>query len=264
MHTPLLDWLRDAPLWQAGGALLLWLLAAREAGNWIRRRHDARHPVNEQHLTETGFLVSAILGLLALLIGFTFSLALNRFEARQVLVQQEASALSTFADRQLSFTNGAGLTPLLAEYARARLDELNGHDDSMAKVDALGATLWRRSVAVTKAQATPPLEPFLLAPLNEAYDSAAAQRMERQRRIEASVLALLIVYAGAATLTLGLTAPGRPQRGLAIMLSLLLTMSLLAILDLDRPNSGQIRQSDRALRTVLVALEGEMAARAAP
>jgi len=120
MQTPVLDWLRDAPLWQSGAALLLWLLAAREAGRLFRLRHDARHPGHEERLTETGFLVSAILGLLALLIGFTFSMALNRFEARQGLVQQEALALSTFADRQLVIRGTPEIAPPLADvFARS-------------------------------------------------------------------------------------------------------------------------------------------------
>ncbi len=36
-----------------------------------------------------------MLGLLALLLGFTFSLALNHFEARRNLVVQEANALGS-------------------------------------------------------------------------------------------------------------------------------------------------------------------------
>jgi len=95
----------------------------------------------------------------------------------------------------------------------------------------------------------------VLAPLNEAFDDATRQRMERERRIEGSILYLLIIYAGAACVTLGFTAPGREQRGLAAMLSLLLVMSLLAILDLDRPNGGRIRLSDTALRAVLADVE---------
>lgn len=251
MDTPILPWLRDAALWQVGAALLLCLLLAREAGNAFRQRHNIAHAGASANSTENGYMVSAILGLLALLIGFTFSLALNRFEARQALVQQEAVALGTFLDRQDVFSAGDELRPLLAAYLDARLLEVNGDATAAVDVDQLGRQLWLRAIAVARSQGSPPLETFLLTPLDAASDGLALQRLERERRIEAGVLSLLIVYAAASSFTLGYAAPGRQQRGLAAMLSLLLVMCLLAILDLDRPNTGRSRLSDTALRTVM-------------
>ncbi len=53
---------------------------------------ERRHPGSQD--TDT-FSLSAVLGLLALLIGFTFSLALQRYDARRELVIAEANALGT-------------------------------------------------------------------------------------------------------------------------------------------------------------------------
>jgi hypothetical protein len=72
-------------------------------------------------------LEQSLLGLLALMIGFTFLMALTRFEARREAVLNEANAIGTTASR-------AGLLPephrteslkLLREYAQIRVDYIS-------------------------------------------------------------------------------------------------------------------------------------------
>ena len=63
---------------------------------------------------QESYVVSAVLGLLALLLAFTFSLATDRFEARRVLVLEESNAIGTAFLR----------TQLLGEPHRARLSQL--------------------------------------------------------------------------------------------------------------------------------------------
>ena len=50
-------------------------------------------------LADVSMLEGAILGLLALMIGFTFAMALSRFEARRDAVLTEANAIGTTALR---------------------------------------------------------------------------------------------------------------------------------------------------------------------
>jgi hypothetical protein len=253
MATPILDWLRDAPLWQAGAALLVTQLAARELGAAIRRYRLARQPDDEESDKEqTGYVVSSILGLLALLIGFTFSLALNRFETRQTIVNQEAQALATVNERLLLYRDGTRLVPFLEAHARIRWREVIGE-----AVPAAGKTakqrdaLWREAIAVVKAEDSPPMVPFLLGPLGEAFDTADEQRLQQARRIDGGVLSMLVVLALASALTVGLTAPKGRHRWISAMLFTLLTMSLLSILDLDQANAGRSQLSDAAWRQAL-------------
>jgi hypothetical protein len=95
------------------------------------------------------------------------------------------------------------------------------------------------------------LVPFLLEPLGDAFDRADELMLERSRRINGGVLSMLVVLAIASAVTLGLTAPEAKQRWISAMLFVLLTMSLLTILDLDQTTSGNIRLSDTAWRHVL-------------
>ena len=68
------------PVWATAGLMFVLLVAACEGGSHIHRRRG------EGDQAEEGHLVGAALGLLALLLGVTFSLALGRFEERRELV----------------------------------------------------------------------------------------------------------------------------------------------------------------------------------
>ncbi|HET6378950.1 MAG TPA: hypothetical protein VFG05_11700 [Methylocella sp.] len=69
-------------------------------------------------------LEAAMLGLLALMIGFTFSMALTRFELRREAVLNDANAIATAASRAsfLPAPHAAECLTLLQEYVRIRLD----------------------------------------------------------------------------------------------------------------------------------------------
>lgn len=68
-----------------------------------------------------------MLGLLALLIGFTFSLALGRYDERRSLVLHEANALGTTWLRTdlLDTSDAKGVRTVLRRYIDARVDFAN-------------------------------------------------------------------------------------------------------------------------------------------
>ena len=84
----MMTWLETSPLWLVGLLILGLLISSVELGyrgrRWLRWRERERPIADGQD-----HLLSAALGLLALLLGFTFSLALSRHEARRDLVLQE-------------------------------------------------------------------------------------------------------------------------------------------------------------------------------
>src|SRR5271168_4650577 len=112
-----LDWLNDAPLPLLGLVLLGCMLACALATNAIRRyqeRRDSSGAGTHSSEGQEGYVVSAVLGLLALLLGFTFSLAVDRFEGRRQLVLEESNAIGTAFLR----------AQLLGEPHRTRLSQL--------------------------------------------------------------------------------------------------------------------------------------------
>src|SRR6516225_2514409 len=133
---------------------LALILAASEAGRQFGVRAKTRGGDN------ISTLEGAILGLLALMISFTFAMALSRFEARRDAVLEEANAIGTTAlrARLLPAPHGAETLKLLREYVQLRLDVAQGtrsgleSDAVIARSNALHEALWQQAkVASAKA-----------------------------------------------------------------------------------------------------------------
>src|SRR6516164_6241907 len=74
--------------------LIIWLVGSAELGFRIGQRHR-KHQYRPEDL---GTLTASTLGLLALLLAFSLSHALSRYEARRALVLEEANAIGSTAN----------------------------------------------------------------------------------------------------------------------------------------------------------------------
>ena len=110
--------LNNYPLWSIFLISFVALLAASKIGRQLGVRASGRGGDN------VSTLEGAILGLLALMIGFTFAMALARFETRRDAVLNEANAIGTTAlrARLLPAPYGVQALKLLQEYVQVRLD----------------------------------------------------------------------------------------------------------------------------------------------
>lgn len=75
------------------GALLVLVIFLIEQGRWIGIRTRVRNP--ETLRPGSGALEAAVFGLMGLLVAFTFSGALSRYEVRRNLITEEANAILT-------------------------------------------------------------------------------------------------------------------------------------------------------------------------
>jgi hypothetical protein len=141
-------------------------------GHWLGQRAAQRGAPG------VSTLEGAILGLLALMIGFTFSMALSRFEARRDGVVAEATAIGTTAlrARLLPAPHNGESVKLLRDYVQLRLD-LTRHPASprelsatISRSNAIQEALWQQAkAAAAKDNAMVPTGLFLQS-LNEMID----------------------------------------------------------------------------------------------
>src|SRR5262249_40310966 len=103
---------------------------------------------------QEGYIVSAVLGLLALLLGFTFSLSVDRFDTRRHLVLEEANAIGTVYLRAqlLPEPHRSRTSNLLIRYTDNRIalaETAPGQvqDRLLANSDALLTDLWSATAA---------------------------------------------------------------------------------------------------------------------
>ena len=207
-------------------------------------------------------LEQSLLGLLALIIGFIFLMALMRFEARREAVLNEANAIGTTAlrARLLPAPHREEALKLLREYAQIRIIPAG---KSFAELSAIvdrsnhiQEALWQQVKALSaKDNSMVPTGVFILA-LNEMIDNQGKRLAALQNFIPHSVLLML---AGIAAVTCGFAGYASGLDPLRTRLPVFITAFLVCsvvfvVLDLDRPNVGFIIISQQPMIDTLASL----------
>jgi hypothetical protein len=249
MNTLPLDAL---PIWGLFLAAIILLLFALECGYRIGKwRHDHWPDERDQPV---GGMVASILGLLALVLGFTFSMAASRFEDRRQVVLEEANAIGTtyLRARLLPEPEQTQLRNLLREYVDVRVQGIAAGkvDEVVVQSEEFHGQLWVQATAAAEKSPNSIITGVFIQSLNEVIDLHAKRVMVGIRsRIP------IVIWGGLFGLAvLGLTSVGY-QAGLSTtrrspaMLGLALAFSVVIALiaDLDRGQEGLLRISQQAL-----------------
>jgi len=233
-------------------ALLVGLVLALEAGFRAGRRAAAKH--ESQASGQVGAIEGAVLGLLGLLLAFSFSAAGSRFFERQDLITQEANAIGTAYLRAdlLDEPHASELRAALKEYTEHRLRLSRTLRSGISPADAaeierLHNRMW--SAAAAGANAKPAVAVVVLPPVNEVIDLHSTRMAAGLKHVPSLVLGLLIAcsFLGAGAIGYG-CGQGRHRSGpLTVPLAILIGISLWITIDLDRPRAGLLQLSDAPL-----------------
>jgi hypothetical protein len=238
------------------GTLILLLLTS-EAGYYLGRRQRERS--DQEGRYQVSIVEAALLGLLALLLGFTFSMAVARFDERQQLVIREANAVSTVALRSevLPGEGHAAAVAKLRQYAELRLEffeaaaEERKIDDASVKLAKVQADLW--TLAREEARVRPSAVTLgLMESMNDLFDLSEARRAALENMVPFSVWLVLYLVAGLSSGSLGYGSglAGRRLTLPIILVPLLMGIILTLLLDLDHPRRGLIRSSQASMLRV--------------
>lgn len=242
---PIERFAHETPIWAIMLGLLLLMAAAWQIGAWVYQRH-ARLLGDDDEIGGLGQVLTSVLGLLALLVAFTFGLALNRYETRRELVVAEANALGTAYLRTTLLEQPDRVRVLLRAYAaeRIRYGSTSGRPQVEARARALRLqeAIWTEANAQLRPVRGTSTVILQLAPLNEAFDLASSRAAALAARIPSTVLLVLWLYAAVSAAVLGYSIGGRKQlhRASSLVMFGLLTLAMGIILDLDRPRGGSI------------------------
>lgn len=247
-------WLNITPVWLVGLYLIAAILLAAFIGQRARKRLKTRPQDAPEDEAEDGdgggFVISAMLGLLALLVGFTFSLAVDRYDSRRVLVLDEANAIGTSYLRAqlLEEPHRSRMSQILHDYAenRVALGQASAWDNRkalMEKSDRLITDLWSATAAGFDSVRELDFSTGLLEPVNAVIDFDTSRKTARFARVPPAVFLVLFIYVVATAAMLGYKLhTGRSFAHSAFFLALM-AMSLLLIVDIDGPTTGWVRES---------------------
>ncbi len=221
-------------------------------GRW---RHKFR---SDEHETPVAAMVASILGLLAFMLAFTFSMAASRFDARRQAVLEEANAIETtyLRTQLLPEPHRSETARLLREYTDLRVHKLNIADlpELITKSNELHKQLWLHAVAAAETAPHSITTGLFLQSLNETIDI-------HSKRIFVGLLSRvpLPIWLSLWSLTLtGMVSIGY-QAGLSgtsrspemAVLSFAFGLVLLLNIDLDRGQEGLLRVGQQSMVDVL-------------
>jgi hypothetical protein len=257
--SSLILWLDDISLIWLGTLLLVSMTGVALAGYAFRTwRKNAETGTTSEG--QEGYIVSAILGLLALLLGFTMSLAIDRFETRRQLVLEQANAIGTaYLHAQiLAEPHRTRITKLLIAYTdnELALASANPHQTAslIEKDNTLLTDMGAATVAGFDSIKNLDFSSTFVDSMDNLFDLDIARREARQARVPGTVFVVLLIYLIVTAGALGYVLSGPNGRHAAAFLLALFTMSLLLIIDIDRPTSGSIQESQVQMQRLRAAL----------
>ena len=238
---------------------------------WWGRRCGLRAAAASQESADrrtahVGVVLGALLGLLGLMLGFTFAGASGRFIERQRLIVVEANALGTAWLRADLLDAGArdSLRSALRSYADHRVGLAGTADhDAIARMDAeIDADcdrMWDAAVAGVRAiPATASATAMLVLPVvNEVIDLHGERKAVARLQLPIAVVALLVVAAGVSIFAIGYAdgLMGARHRVFAVSLAGLIAVAVWLTVDLDHPREGLTQVDPSAIVEVRDAMK---------
>jgi hypothetical protein len=235
--------------WVIGFGFFGLVLAASEAGFHLGR--SAKKSIDEATKSQISLIQAAILAVLGLLLAFTMSMAVTRFEARKQLVLEESNAIGTaYLRAQLvPSPEGMEIANRLREYLDVRLEYYRTGVDipaiRAARVRAVRVQdeFWSRAVAFAQKDPRSVTAGLLLQSLNQVIDLESAQWMATVNRVpETVILEVSLVALFSAVLVGYLYGLGNRRHLLSTaLLAAAITLVLIVTVDLDRSRRGFIQ-----------------------
>jgi hypothetical protein len=230
--------LTNYPLVLCGVTLVLLWTSAKLGARFAHRAG----PIRE----DLGVVMTATLTLLGLIVGFTFSMAVARYDQRKQYEEEEANAIGTeYVRADLLPTGRDDVRRLLRDYLEQRILYYEArHPEALTRINAetaqLQAQMWDAVKSGIASEQTP-ITWLVVAGMNTVINSQGYTQAAWWNRIPTAAWLLLEFIAVCATAMVGLSWHGGRSTGLLMgVLPGIVSAALLLIADIDSPRSGLI------------------------
>ena len=238
-------------------------LSAFWFSGWIGALCRARRGnMSEEVRDYFAIILAAALTLVGLIVAFTFSMAVSRYDQRKNYEEQEANAIGTEYVRasQLPPADAAKVHALLRSYLDERiLNYKTRNERELLQINARAAQLQTEmwSAASTSVAALPsPMATFVLGGMNDVLNSQGYTQAAWRNRIPIEAWMLLIIISIFCNLLIGYDAPEKSAFFLLI-LPIFLSVSLFLIADIDSPRRGIILVEPHNLESLAQSLHSQ-------
>jgi hypothetical protein len=234
---------------------------------WISARIGASFQKRKQNPKDDGqddfaLLLGGTLTLLGLIIGFTFSMAVSRYDQRKNLEEEEANAIGTEYVRAnlLPAAEAAKVHALLKTYLDQRIRLYTSPDaQERRQIEAQTAKLqnemWDAVDRASTGQSTA-VAILTLGGMNDVLNSQGYTQAAWWNRIPVEAWILMIVISIFCNVLVGYGARGR-SAFLFLILPIALSISLFLVADIDSPRRGVIRVRSQNLESLANSLHSQ-------
>lgn len=220
-------------------------------GNTVLR---ARMPIAEDARDDFKLVQSATLTLLALVIGFSLSMAVGRYDQRKNYEEEEANAIGTEFVRAdlLRAGEAAAVRSLLTHYLTLRIEFYQTRDTQrVAQIDAATADLQSRLWSAARDGATGqpnPLTALAVAGMNDVINTQGYTQAALWNRIPQAAWMLMMVIGVFCNALVGYGAENAKGKArLLLIMPITVSLSFMLIADIDSPRNGIIRVAPQNL-----------------
>ena len=226
------------------GIFLFYLLGSR-VGNYIKLKFPATKAVG------IGPLEGALLGLLSLLLGFTFSQSASRYDSRRALIVQEANDIGTVILHCDMYPDSikTQFRKSLKQYVEIRIAYYEATDETeiqqlLAKGEKTISPVWKSIVDLSKKSPDFVRDNQMIVAINAMMDVVTSRDASRLARVPDLIVWLLITLTLLGSFIVGYGKKEKKNDWIILTLySLMTIMTIYTILDFDRPRTGIIQTS---------------------
>jgi len=237
-------------------ATALLVLVASE----IAVRYGFLQPKQERIEGAPSVIEAAVFSLLALLLAFSYSLAVGRYDTRRAVFIDETNAIGTTYLRAALLDPAATLQMRndLRKYVGERLDFIRTEDEAPEQADLaddsakLQNTMWALAMREATRDPRSTTIPLFVSSLNDTIDLSTKERAVLSAHIPDIVMVLLMLLIVATSGMLGAMFARIRQHAVAprVVYALALAIAIGLVFDLDRPQRGLIRVNLQAMQTL--------------
>lgn len=250
------EFLYGIPQWIIGLSTLCILIISVEMGYWIGLK--AKVEMTQSMKAQISTIQTAILTIFTFLLGFTFAMALSRFDNRKQMVVKESNAIGTAVLRSqlLPENQRAKMNELFKEYVNVEFSITSRANVPLKErmklsQDAkhLQSLMWNEAFAATENNPLSVPAGLFVTSINQLIDVKTERDIAISNHVPEIVLIGLLIFA---SLAIGILGYGNGlaathARYPAIILCIVITFSFILIIDLDRPNRGLTKVSQESM-----------------
>jgi len=223
--------------------------------NWLGYRYKKsrleKYPGRVQE--NMGSIEGSILGVMSLLMGFTFSVAVLKFEARRHIIVEEANIIGTAILRSDMYPDSVRI-PMrenFKKYLESRIAYYEGGSDEaiiqkeLNKADQIAGKIWKTVIFHSNDERYRLRSMEMIPILNEMIDIITTRDVSRVNRVPPLIVGTLLFLVIAAAFLLGSDYKGHKRNFVLLVgYGIVMTVTLNLINELNHPREGFVNLND--------------------